>query len=271
MTRPRDLPDFAKPPVAEVVLGIQFEDLVGLRHIDLGALYAVFRERYPLVSEQLPLSPEFEMFGLPGLPSHPQLRMVFGTPIPRLWFESETKTYLLQFQANRFIFNWRRAVGIDYPRYEWLRSKFEEECRNLENFLTEFRLPSLSINQCEVTYINVIPIEEGEVDPTSRIFRFWNSSPSASLGGIDDVSLNARYVFRDRQGRPFSRLTANVTRGLDGGGAQVIQFGLTVRGKPAEINATSALEFFDSARDKIVRGFKDLTTTRMHKIWGVRE
>jgi uncharacterized protein (TIGR04255 family) len=257
--------------VAEVVLGVQFDDVIGLRHIDLGALAEVYRESLPVVSEQQPLSPEFEMFGLAGPQAAPSLRVTFGPPLPRLWFENREKTELVQIQSNRFIFNWRQAESSVYPRYEHLAERFRSQFSKFRAFVEGHKLAELILNQCEVTYVNIIPVRDDELDPAQRIFRFWRHVASDRLSELEDASFQIRFVFRDADGKPFSRLTAHAFPGVDQRQSKVYQFGLTVRGKPSGPAADSVFDFFDFARDKIVCGFKDLTTPEMHAEWRISD
>jgi hypothetical protein len=50
---------------------------------------------------------------------------------------------------------------------------------------------------------------------------------------------------------------------------------LTARGFPIRVAETSDIEaafaFFDLGREWIVKGFKDLTTPAMHKVWGIKD
>src|ERR1035438_10399713 len=51
-SRPVDLPDFANPPVAEVVLSVQFEALSRMRAAHFGLFWARIRDRYPRTEER---------------------------------------------------------------------------------------------------------------------------------------------------------------------------------------------------------------------------
>jgi hypothetical protein len=130
-------------------------------------------------------------------------------------------------------------------------------------------MPPLSLNQYELTYINLIPVYPEEKNPSARIFKFWQPVKSLSLSEPDDVSFNIAHVFRDEADAPFARLTANAFRGQTTKQGQIVQFGLTTRGFRGSRKLSDASEFFDFARDKIVRGFKDLTTDEMHLLWRI--
>ncbi len=73
-SRPSDLPDFAKPPVVEVVLALQFRSLSSLTTAHVGLLWQRYRERLPLIEEHAPLRHTSETF---GRPSPPQVEVTF--------------------------------------------------------------------------------------------------------------------------------------------------------------------------------------------------
>ena len=88
-------PEFDRPPVVEMALGIQFQPLFGLRGISLSPLREVWRERYPLVEEVPPLPPGVERVG--GQPLGVQLAFGPG-PALRYWFMSDDGADLVQLQ-----------------------------------------------------------------------------------------------------------------------------------------------------------------------------
>jgi uncharacterized protein (TIGR04255 family) len=117
-SRPADLPEFEQPPVSEVVLWVQFASNPQFRIVHAGLFWGSIREQFPSVSEQVPLPPAFEAFGVPMMGQPVQLQALFA--FPRFWFESDDKTYLLQLQQDRILFNWRATSGQStYPRYEF--------------------------------------------------------------------------------------------------------------------------------------------------------
>ena len=157
MSRPKDLPDFRKPPVAETVLSLQFEPISGLTSAHLGVLWTRFRQDLPLIEEHPQLPPVFEKF---DPPSSGQVEVMIEEkpPLPRVWFVNENKTKeLIQMQSNRFIHNWRKLEGMKpYPHYEPIREKFRSEVAVLEAFLEDEKLGILAVDQFEVTYVNHI-------------------------------------------------------------------------------------------------------------------
>ena len=203
-SRPAGLPDFDRPPLVEVALSLQFEPLSGLTTAHIGLLWQKYRHHFPRIEEHPPLEPIQETF---GPPQPPQVEIAFGNkpPMPRVWFLSEANTELVQIQNDRFIHNWRKA-GTDaaYPRYESIRTQFQKEVRAFTEFLKDEQLGTLSINQCEITYVNHIDSGpgSGDLDTADHLFTNWNPlRTSALLPTPEDMLLRWRFRMPNNAGR----------------------------------------------------------------------
>lgn len=275
-TRSATLPDFTRPPVIEVVLGIQFDRITGFQTIHAGHLWDDFRRDFPQVQEHPPLDPTFETFGTKPVGSGVKLELMSGPlPLPRLWFLNEAQTQLIQFQPDRFIHNWRKVQEDDvYPRYENIKVRFLDELNTLERFFHEHGLGELRPNQCEVTYVNHILSAAGEnlCERPERVFRFFRKDFSQGvLDKFEDSRFQIRFVLSDKGKRPIGRLHVNVQPARSREGEPMIVLTLTARGSPLNPTLESASQFLDFGRDKIVRGFAELTTETMHERWARRQ
>lgn len=267
--RSRHLPDFGAPPVTEVAVSLQFQQISKFGVVDVGPLWEQFRDRFGRVEYHPPLAPTFETFGLPQ-GAMPPFLMNFGILplVPRCWFVDQGGAEVLQFQTDRLIHNWRKAeVNSIYPRYEHIRARFADEMQCLQTFLDERDFGPLLPNQCELTYINVVRLPEGVADQTSEVFANWRAIPTPVLGNFEDVAFTCRFRILDQAGEPIGRIIAQASPGLDAEGLPIIQLTLVGRGGPAAPSLEAALDFFDIARERIVCGFAELTTTKMHEIW----
>lgn len=278
--RSADLPDFRKPPLIEVVLGVQFAELGGYRTVHAGLLWeAGFRSKFPKFSERPILGSVFETFGAPEpVQTRLQVEPALGPVVPRIWFVNEDETELIQFQANRFLHNWTRNQGEnEYPRYEPIRLKFFEEVAVLDQFFEKEEIGVIEPNQCEVSYINHIQLEDGS-DPRSqfdRIFAHWSTfreqdKSGGALPKIEGADFNARFVISDPKseeprGRLYVKTELALSRTDDP--KPVIRLNLTARGAPTSPTLQGVADFLDMGREAIVRGFAALTTPEMHKIW----
>ena len=275
--RPVDLPEFDNPPVAEVVLSVQFSELRGYRTVHAGLLWEqCFRESYPTFSEHRPLDSVFETFGPRdvGRPSV-QLLQVPGPPLPRLWFLNSDGSELVQVQSDRFIHNWRKSgQGAQYPRYEAISVKFFDELQRVEEFFDQQKVGKIEPNQCEVTYVNYITVDDGDIRKMpERALRIFSAVPSnASDPGVltpsfEDARIFARYVMDGEDGSPIGRLTVTAQPALFENEIPILRLDLTARGAPSAPTPDAVSDFFDAGRLAIVRAFTALTTAEMHTLW----
>jgi uncharacterized protein (TIGR04255 family) len=263
-SRPDHLPDFRNPPLNEVVLGVQFSTPKGYQQIYAGEVWNLFRAEFPKIEEQLPLAPAFETFGLPS--KGKQLGFITGASHDRFWFLSQDGDELIQFQQDRLLHNWRKVGDLsnEYPRFESMIKRFHGELDQLQGYLNGLVVQKLSINQCEISYINHIAPAAGQDIKASdwlRIVKFGDKEP-------DDFSTSFREVIFDEGGKPQGRLTCEASTGIKPDGSRIIVMTLTVRGAPKGSDIESALQFLTKGRELIVCRFAELTTEEAHKTWG---
>ncbi|MGH6849321.1 MAG: TIGR04255 family protein [Methylocella sp.] len=265
MERPKDLPDFQSPPLSEVVVGIQFAPVQRYQQIRAGEVWALFRKEYPRVQELAPLQPMFETFGLPQ-GGQIGLGITMGATHNRFWFLSESGDELIQFQQDRLLHNWRKIANQtnEYPRFEKIISTFESEIGAINDYFVNLSGQAAAINQCELSYINHIPLEvEGRQTNEGdwlRFIQFHGSEP-------EDFSIVFRKTIRASDGRPQGRLTSEAVSGIDVKGQRIIVLTLTARGAPVAQTSDSALEFLKLGRKIIVKSFADITTDAAHVFW----
>ena len=270
--RPQNLPDFKEPPVVEVVLGIQFATLDRFRSVHIGKLWEVFEKEFPKVQEHPPLNPAFEMFGSRPEASQLSVELLGGPPMPRVWFISAEETELIQFQTDRFLHNWRKTENqTTYPRYEYIRPRFFDEIDRFQKFLEDRDIGEISVNQCEITYVNHIDLgtEKNPHSKLGEIFNFWNDVPeNHALPTFEDARNHLRYIISDPGGSPVGRLNVVAEPRRRNDGSSIIVLNLTARGKPQDNSISSVSQFLDLGRESVVRGFAALTTEKMHELWG---
>lgn len=256
------LPDFERPPVAEVALAVQFEPLHGLRQVDLGRVYEAFAPEFPVVEEH-PTRPPTSLE-----PVEVSLQLTNETLMPCLWFMTEERDRLVQFQRDRLVVNWRREEDQPYPRYEKaVRAMLESAWERLAATVETLGLDPLRPNVCEVAYVNPIEADErwsqhGELD---LVIAPWSGQHSDDfLPEPIDVRVAARYGLPDGAGiltvdaTPMTRTPDNT--------ATMLQ--LAARGLARREDLAGAFAFLDLGREWIVRGFVSFTEADMHQAWG---
>jgi uncharacterized protein (TIGR04255 family) len=187
---------------------------------------------------------------------------------------NEDQRQLIQFQPDRFIYNWRKigsTSGADYPRYETIRSRFVEQYQKLKSFLSSQNIGDIVPNQCEITYVNHIHLEEdeGSVASLGEVIRLWKDPPPAgALSPVEDARFLFRVPLQTTEGSFLGRLTVAAEPAGRQDKIGLVRLTLTTRGIPLQPTDEGILQFIDLGRDRIVRAFTEITTERMHQRWG---
>jgi uncharacterized protein (TIGR04255 family) len=243
-------------------------------------LWNEYRERYPMVEQQPPLSPIREQFEA----TQPRFGFTMTTfPMPRLWFLSEDGHQLVQIQHDLFILNWRKLdTPVDYPHYEVLRQRLIDEIGVFEEFIERQEIGALRPVQAELTYVNHIDAREadGSRKPLSRIIRAWANEreighvPKAdpyvatSLPEFEEASIATHYVLRGDDGKPMGRLHISVEpQRFVKDNAPLYAMTLVARGAPKTPDLGAAVALLDESHKAIVNGFTTITTKEMQSVW----
>lgn len=266
------LPSFQQPPVVEVAIAVQFEELSGLTGPMIGLLWQRFRDRLPQLEVHAPRPTRFERFVVPDEPeSDVTLELSEMPPSPLVWFVSSDDSELVQIQNNRLVFNWRHR-GDAYPRYEYVRASFAEHLETLCSFLREATLGDIVPNQWELSYINHI----SGGDTVLNHYELGNVIPSWTHGQSDDflpnpedVTLRVRYRIVEND-KPIGRLHISaIPKFTLPEKDPIIALQLIARGEPVNVtDPGDVLPFFDLGHEWIVRGFASITSSKMHEQWG---
>jgi uncharacterized protein (TIGR04255 family) len=191
-----------------------------------------------------------------------------------MFFINDGRTELLQVQRDRFFHNWRKiGDGDEYPRFEKMLHTFELGLRRLDKLVSAEGLGSVVPNQCEITYVNfvTVPPQTRTHDVFTGLLGAWGSPPPlGELGAPEDTRVLVRYVIH-QNGLPVGRLIVSAEPAWKMDGTHVIQLTLVARGKPQGETFGDVSEFLKLGRRHIVKGFDELTSKEMHKVWGKRQ
>jgi uncharacterized protein (TIGR04255 family) len=254
----RALPSYKKPPVNEVVCGIRFHTPEKLRIPHIGLLWDKFRDEYPIIQHSTPIA---------GAKGEIAVDYVIGLPLPRVWFINKSDDQLIQFQLDRFYFNWRRRQEV-YPRYPYVIKNFESVLDTIESFFNEFELGKLKPIEYELSYIN--HIQKGQewntIDDLQRIFSdfVWSQTPERFLPSPENIAWQTNFPLPDKKGILIVNLKQAI-RTEDK--VPLFVFELTARGSDEPTDKEAFREWFDVGHEWIVRGFTDLTTPEIQRFW----
>jgi uncharacterized protein (TIGR04255 family) len=268
---PNPLPEFERPPVTEMVMGVQFQPIAGLQAAHLGLYWSRIRSDYPHTLDQAPLVPAVEEAEIkPAAPTISAIALSVP-PLPRCWFMSENKTEVIQVQRDRFWRNWRQVEGNDrYPRYARLAPAFKRDWEGFLGFLREQGLGPGTVNQCELSYINNIEKGAGwsELGELDKVFPLLcPREPGGFLPSPEMLSWQARYKLPEGRGR----LHVEMNPAFSGRAMKlVLAFNLTARGAPAGGGPEQIAAWFDLAHEWITRAFAELTGPAAHAFWEMK-
>ena len=271
MERPDDLPDYASPPIDEVVLGVHF-DMDGFSDALPFLFWQTVHAEYPNFStQQRVFALDDDITRPPGLsegPSQALVKRLINNPGPRVWLEAIDPSFLLQLQDDMFTSNWR-ARGDPYPRFEALYERFKVNWLALVSFLDAQELRPPTIRMFEVAYVNWIPQAAMATVATCA-----QTVITTGRGiGVAPVAQSHSMIYMLHEGdETIGRLTVDLNsarRAENDSWVDGTQMTLTCRFAPPG-HAGTALpdERYARSRDAIVQTFTDLTTAEARADWG---
>jgi uncharacterized protein (TIGR04255 family) len=143
---------------------------------------------------------------------------------------------------------------------------FQEDFDTFCRLVDSHQWGPLEPNQCEATYVNIIPVGHSDLGQVLTVFRDRYSD--SYLEKPEEAAITMQYVLKGDDGQPFGRLyiaASPVSRVPDDQPA--IRLTLTARGKPQGNGIDGVFGFLDRGHEAIVRGFASITTEEMHKTW----
>jgi uncharacterized protein (TIGR04255 family) len=270
------LPDYARPPVVETILSVQFEPLPKLKNVHLGLFWnSLDRGEWPTVkAEAPPVEPQFERFtktadwGKLGI----QFQVLTTVPV-RIQVENKDRDRLIQAQNGRLMFNWLGIKGATYPHYERVREGFVRVYEEFMRFLRTEGLGQLRPDQWEVTYLNHIP--KGTVWNSPADWRFFKPLTSVPTieGLIQGESFSGEWHFVIPENR--GRLHANWQHSKREvpKEEEVVVLNLTARGplEPESADLADVVTGLNLGHETIVRSFRELTSRDANDYWGLKD
>jgi uncharacterized protein (TIGR04255 family) len=249
-------PVYNEPPVVETVFSVQFEGLPA-QSVRLSQYWPNVRDRYPKIGVAPPLPTVFEPTFL--TPNFQPLTISFEQD-NRVVLDGDD--YLLQFQSNRFLLNWRRSSGSSqYPGFVANFPRFKAELNEFQSFVHGDGIGEIqSFNQLELTYVNIfdVPNDSGAAD-FGGIFRDHcrNYSGDRYLPAPEIMNWNSSYKMEENNARLHVSSNAFFS-GVESGSKLQIRVELTARGKPAEPSVVAFDSWFENAHSYVVKGFADV-------------
>ena len=262
--RPIALPNFKNPPVVEVAMGVQFDDINALKAPHLWKLWeSLGKNEFPKLEE----APTLGKLGRDAGASITLMNANGLLPLPRYWFIHKNEDSLIQFQRDRFIYNWRKKKN-EYPRYGVVVKNFYKYYEKFETTLSSLKIHKPNIEMLELSYVNMVPLDElGQgLEKIGNLLNDVEWEGKKILPAPKAMNLSWSFDIEEIQ----SQMTISVTtvQKIDDG-TQALRLELRVRGKAPGVKLKDCKKWFDTSRGYIVKSFVEITSTTMHKKWGL--
>lgn len=267
---------FDSPPVAEVVLGLQFAGPVIDEVETLADFWPRIRQEFTQVEKRPALPRIDEQFGPEAAITN--FEFSFAGEPSRYWITSADQHWVVQVQPDRLVLNWRKAEEGDvYPRYRSVRARFLKIYKAFLETVGEERAIGSPPDWCATTYVNNIlandPRSPNGRMPLNRIIRLFAAPKSNVLPTLEETTFQQKYLLDPLAagGEPRGRLYVSASPALRAAD-QLPGYSLELRvlAQPEAHSRAAVMRCFDQSRDLIVRSFKDITTPAMHEAWGLQ-
>jgi len=263
-------PDFAHPPVVELVLGAQFSPLTKLTAGHFGLFWSrLGQDKWVSPQDAPPLEDQFELFDRPrwSRPGELKVRLESAPSPDRFLLADRHDDRLLQIQRTRFLFNWRKRSG-SYPSYRRLIEEFEEMYGRFTTFVRESGLGEVQLNQWELTYVDVFPKDEYWQGPDdwSKFLPGLFSNPPKSPGlQLEQGTAEWKYVINPNRGR--LHVVAHPGQWREGS-RDALRLQMTARGPVGKGGAESLRAGLDLGHEIAVQTFLQFTSEDAQQRWG---
>ena len=268
-------PDFAHPPIVEFVLGVQFAPLENMTTGHLGLFWdRLGRTSWPIVGDEPPLEPQFELFDRPRWRTARQLQLKLqpGFQPGRFTIQNSDRDRMIQIQDTRLLLNWRKRLSgekVKYPSYKVLIADFEAHYALLEKFVAEHALGELQPNQWEITYVDSFP--QGELWQTPAD---WQKILPGLFGTLS-TNLQSELVLEHRAAEwsyeiapKRGRLHVNAQVGFIAESSQPsLLLNITARGPVEGTGIPSLRKGLDLGHDVSVREFLAMVNPLIKSSW----
>jgi uncharacterized protein (TIGR04255 family) len=267
---------FSNPPIVELVLGAQFAPLPGWTSGHSGWFWKHRLPQQWTRATDAPVLPDlFERFGdqqLWQFASQMLLGIGVGAPpANRLQVESPDGQQMVQMQATRFHYNWRKTVG-EYPSFEIVKEEFDARFKAFCEFAVESQAGSVITNQWEITYIDQIPRGELWESPADwhKVFPALIPQSNGNRPELERLNGVWTYLLNSNRGRVHAKLYSGRIGANSDQDALILE--TTARGPVSSANKGWDLDSgLQLGHEAITATFLGMVSKEARLAWGVRE
>lgn len=259
-------PRFDDPPVREVSLSILFEALPGLQTLHTAAIRVQWSDEYPKLSESAPLAP----WALPSKAGFDFIATGSNWPVPLIGLTNTTGDRAIQFQNDRFTLSWRFGTeGQGYPGFLDLKAELEDKFRSFSEVVHKAGGKQVLPRRVEITYSNYIPSM-----PSSQlaigVLTGW-SLAGAPARHADYTGVRLHNCAVEQYPNVAVLIGIDPSSGLGGPGEQSDEASTLLIQTESDVDdGTEYMSALVAGHDALVATFLEITTSEMHKTWGMQ-
>lgn len=257
------LPDYERPPVVEVLIGVQFVPVPQFGMREAVAVSRAFDD-WEVVDVVPALEPIVEAPA--GHLVAPMLRFGLGSPPMRVVLGQDGEHWVAQVQQDRVVAHERKVDAR--PSFANVKPRLWDVVARAADaldrpLLAEPHSPEL----VEVIYLNRLPVGEGWNDFTEmhRVLRVFSAQAGAGrFASFEQAQVGFAYELGD-EGEFAGRLRVVAEPHVGQDQAKFLQLQLISRRFVNNLDLDSVLE---RCHADVVEGFTAVTTDHMHEGWG---
>lgn len=264
-------PKFSNPPLIERAISIAFSRIQAFTLGDYGLFWSELLNEFPASEAMPPLPVEIEQFDGFHVP-HMAIQLFDPGSIPRAAFRNAASGELLQIQPDRFGFNWiKTGDDHEYPHSEATLKRFFHFFEIFSNFVKNRGLGEISIVQCELTNVNIIPVSDvGEsFSDVATVIRLPHVASETSHIRLESQIVGSKHVMLNDEGKPIGRIHALGQPSLRvPSNEEAFRLDICARGAPLGSGPEGAQMFFHEATSAINAVFLASITKAGRQFWG---
>jgi uncharacterized protein (TIGR04255 family) len=252
---------FERPPVSEVVVGLEFDPIPSIGVMGLAALHSLWSEDFPASQEVDALPPSRPASQGPGI------GVFFGqTPGVRLWSVSADGHTLVQVQRDRLVFNWRRldADRGTYPGVDEVIRIYSDVVEKFRSYVEGQLHSELRPLVAEWSYINQI---EAAGDLGKEVFQVWRDPDESLVGDVVQSMFQHVRAWEQPDGGASGQLEI-LGQPLGLGPNATLQLTITCKYfMSGTTDLSQALTYCREAHDRARSAFETITTPEAQEVW----
>jgi uncharacterized protein (TIGR04255 family) len=245
--------EFSNPPLNEVICGIQYKTTTPYNFTLEYDFYNRVKEALPKVEKIMPI-----------INSQQEFEASIG--VPRYFLKSNEEEKLIQLQAEKFFFNWRKldSHAIPYPRFSTVYSEFNDYWRTFSTDVLQDK--NIAISNLELTYINSIDIQSSSetITPLAKVFSFFHNT--ANILDSDEFNMTFGVPIDQCAGKMVCTLTKTSRKDNN---KKILLFQISILGKLSE--GISLEKWFSNAHCIILEYFDKYTSEEAKNSWGMEK